>query len=220
MEVRNVENNNLCECYHEELGYSVWVQSDETGLWFNMNDVLQMFNLSKSRLHWLRELAGETDKIIIEFYRENKVREYFISESMVHEVIAINRKESHQAEQFIYSIIKDYDTNVSTNNDELYYNTEQRMALHILQVDYDKFLEDHEEQIRILEGTPMVYEMQEFRDFIDWELNGCQMEYCKKRVPEDVREEERQSHMVNKPNKKEEEMIDDSELDTLFNAGC
>ena len=36
MEVRKMKNNNLCECYEEELGYSVWVQSDETGLWFNM----------------------------------------------------------------------------------------------------------------------------------------------------------------------------------------
>ena len=105
MEVRKMDNNNLCECYEEELGYNVWVQSDETGIWFNMNDIIQIFNLSKSNKHWIVNKAGENNKIIIEFYRgKDKNREYFISESMVHEVIALNRKETKQAERFIYSI--------------------------------------------------------------------------------------------------------------------
>lgn len=196
MEIRKMEENNLCECYHEELGYSVWVQSDNTGLWFNMNDIIRTFNLSKANKRWIKKTSGENNIIVIEFDRFNDEgisREYFISEHMVHEVISLNRKETRQAEQFIYSIIKDYDENVSTN--EMYYNTEERIALNILSTDYNKFLYDHQEQFDILKDTPIIYDFQELKDFIDWELEGCHTEYCKKRVPEDIREEERKEKM-------------------------
>ena len=223
MEVRKMENNNLCECYEEELGYSVWVQSDETGLWFNMNDILRTFKLADRNRRWLAEKSGEDNKIILDFYRDNrKVREYFISESMVHEVIALNRKETKQAERFIYSIIKDYDENVSENDGTEYYSTEERMALHILQVDYNKFLDDHQEQLEILKDKPIVDEMEEFKRYFDYYLDDCEVEYCKKRVPQDIRDEEREKRIQNKNMNSKNNLneLNDDELDILFKAGC
>jgi hypothetical protein len=223
MEVRKMENNNLCECYEEELGYSVWVQSDESGLWFNMNDILRTFKLADRNRRWLAEKSGEDNKIILDFYRDNrKVREYFISESMVHEVIALNRKETKQAERFIYSIIKDYDENVSVNDGTEYYSTEERMALHILQVDYNKFLDDHQEQLEILKDKPIVDEMEEFKRYFDYYLDDCEVEYCKKRVPQDIRDEEYEKRTQNKNTDNNNNLNDlcDDELDILFKAGC
>ena len=162
---------------------------------------------------------NDKDKILIDFYRDNqKVREYFISESMVHEVMSINRKETVQAEKFIYMIIKDYDENVNINDGTDYYSTEERMALHILQIDYNKFLDDHHEQLEILKDKPVYDEMEEFKHYFDYWFEDCEMQYDNESLPNDKKNKlaiKRRNEQLNKSNKLYENNSAFREVDKL-----
>ena len=96
------------------------------------------------------------------------------------------------------------------------------MALHILQVDYNKFMDDHQEQLEILKDKPIVDEMEEFKRYFDYYLDECEVEYCKKRVPQDIRDEEYEKRIQNKNTNNNNNLSDlcDDELDILFKAGC
>jgi hypothetical protein len=82
-------------------------------------------------------------------------------------------------------------------------------------------LDDHQEQLEILKDKPIVDEMEEFKRYFDYYLDECEVEYCKKRVPQDIRDEEYEKRTQNKnTNNNNLNDLCDDELDILFKAGC
>jgi hypothetical protein len=193
MEKRNI-NNNLCECYCENFGYSVWVQSDETGLWFNLNDIFKTFPLKEfDKRDIKKSLTLNETEIYITFNRDNgegDVYEAFISESVVHYVIALSKKATFQAENFIYDIIKDYDvTCVNINQQKL--NTGQRIALHALKHEAEHHKEVTEHYMKMLKDNTQIPEkFEEYKNEIDKEVEDIKVykpSYDNNLVPNEVR---------------------------------
>ncbi len=190
MEKRNI-NNNLCECYCENFGYSVWVQSDETGLWFNLNDIFKTFPLKEfDKRDIKKSLTLNDTEIYITFNRDNgegDVYESFISESVVHHVIALSKKATFQAENFIFDIIKDYDiTCVNINQQKL--NTGQRIALHALKYETEHHKEVIEHYMKMLkDNTNIPEKFEEYQNEIEKEINENKPQYDEKITPHDVR---------------------------------
>lgn len=187
MERINIENN-LCECYSEDLGLSVWVQSDETGLWFNLNDLASLFVFSKKvgKKKYI-DNVDDCNKIKISFTRnECKGEEWFVSESIAHDIITENKKYTNRAERFIYDIIMDYD-NTCLNLDCQELNTNQRIALHAMQSECKTFLEKSKEYMDILKDTNIPEKYVEFEKEINKELKENIPVYDNKVVPVEVK---------------------------------
>ena len=193
--------NNICQCFNEITNSKIYVQSDEKGIFFNLNDALSIFRMGYKNKKWICDRAEKQGEEIrhISFTRYDQEREsteIFISERMIHEVMYVNRKDLENEEQFIYNIIQDYDGNVCLNYNESSYSTEGRLALERLYTRYDKFLEESQEDFEILEkedywNESYTGEFEYIGSFIEQQLEKCKLSYMNEKCPEDLRQEER-----------------------------
>ena len=235
--MNNVELNvNVCECYNEVTGSVVNVYCDETGIYFNLNDILKIFRMTHKNKKWICDMAikiGEEIKnITFMRYDEDKERqstEIFIGERMMYRVIEFNKIDLENEELFIRNIIQDYDTNVCENYDEVPYDTEKRLALERLSAGYAMFKEDTKEEFEILKDFPELTEKYDLMgEYIEKQLQMCNMRYSNTKCPEDLRQEEREKEMEERRKEKElfeaqfrryePSVITNEDLDAIYNV--
>ena len=237
--MNNVELNvNVCECYNEVTGSVVNVYCDESGIYFNLNDILKIFRMGYKNKKWICDMAikiGEEIKNIT-FMRYDEIKggqttEIFIGERMMYRVIEFNKIDLENEELFIRNIIQDYDTNVCENYDEAPYSTEQRLALERIDTRYNKFLEDSKEDFEILDENPVwnkAYEGDYLGSFIEKQLQMCNMSYSNIKCPEELRQEEKEKEMEERRKEREiyeaklrkfkPSVITDGDLDAIYNV--
>ena len=188
MRKENIQNN-LCECFDETFGYHVWVQSDETGLWFNLNDLKEMFGVMKSNKHWFNKMLDKNDKRTINVDKgEGLGPELFIPEQKVHDLISKVREDFNHAVDFIYEIITDYDT-TCINFEEVDLYTEERLALHAMKSECTNFVERSKIYLDKLGVTKIPEMCKELQDEINKEVENNACQYDNKLVPQEVRDE-------------------------------
>lgn len=230
--MNNVELNvNVCECYNEVTGSVVNVYCDETGIYFNLNDILKIFRMTHKNKKWICDMAENRNELKgINFHRDSRlVKEYFISEFMMYRVIEVNRIDLENEELFIRNIIQDYDTNVCENYYEVPYDTEKRLALERLSAGYAMFKEDTKEEFEILKDFPELTEKYDLMgEYIEKQLQMCNMRYSNTKCPEDLRQEEREKEMEERRKEKElfeaqfrryePSVITNEDLDAIYNV--
>lgn len=205
MELKTNSNNNVCEYFNESNGSIIHVLSGDNGLWFNLNDMFNLFGTIKSDKLWFSKNLKNHEKIKVEFYRNNrKGEEFFIPEQKVHDLISKIQGSFNDNVDFIYGIIADYDT-TCINIKEIDLNTEERIALHALKSESINFVERTEKYMNILEGKT---KLSDYYNYFDEEINNeikaSELKYDNKKCPEDLRIEEKESHFNhNKNNKKD-----------------
>lgn len=212
---------NLCECYCEDLGFSVWVQSDETGLWFNLNDIFKLFNVLKTNRRNLIDSLSGNDKRLIPIDRgvgDGIGDEIFVKEHIVHEVISINRKNIETAENFIYNIMNDYHTRFFIN-DGNGIDPEKKMALKVLKNRLERNINELEPWISKIKGTKTREKFDEFSSELKKEAGeDMDYKYIDNENPGGIREDiEEFRNKLREEKRKEKEKSDklNKELDEM-----
>lgn len=199
MDIKFDRDTNVCEYFNEANGSIVHVLSNDSGLWFNLNDAFNLFGAIKANKLWFSKNLTENDKRWVEFNRNNrKGRELFITEQKMHELISKIQEDFDNNVDFIYGIIADYDTTcININDVEL--NVEERIALHALKAESENFVERSEKYLDILKGKTSLSESYfNFESELNDEIKSSEMKYDNEKCPEDLRQEKRRSKQYTK----------------------
>lgn len=208
MELKFDKDTNVCEYFNERNGSIIHVLSNETGLWFNLNDSFKLFSAIKADKLWFSKNLQQNEKKWVEFYRSNgKCKELFIPEQKMHDLISKIRDSFNENVDFIYGIIADYDM-TCINVKDLDLDVQERIALYTIKSESQNFIERTEKYMNVLEGkTELSDYYRLFENKLDEEINNTEAKYDNSKCPEDIRQE-------NKPKRKYDSKVK-STLDEL-----
>lgn len=193
MDIKFDRDNNVCEYFNEKNGSIINVLSNDSGLWFNLNDTFKMFGMIKSSKLWFSKNLNSNEKRWVEFYRNGrKGRELFIPEQKMHELISKIQDDFNENVEFIYGIISDYDM-TCINIKDMDLNVEERLAIHALKAESDNFIERSEKYFDVLKGKTELSDYYRcFENKLENEIKSAEAKYDNEKCPEDLRREEQE----------------------------
>ncbi len=219
MELKYDRETNVCEYFNEKNGSIIHVLSNDTGLWFNLNDTFKMFGMIKSSKLWISKNLTPEEKWWIEFYRkEGKARELFIPEQTMHKIISKIQGDFNDNVDFVYGIIADYD-NTCINIKDMELNVEERIALHALKAESTNYAERVKKYNDVLKGKTHIGEYYDLYDReIDKKIKESQTIYDNEKCPEDLRQEQIEKERVEREKARESKIKPVTDWDILNNA--